>query len=86
MSRVMLWTVVIVGGAVIGTVLGEMVGRLIPSEEWRQLFLQPIVAGLHPIRLDLKLVELQFGLLFKLNAMSLVGIAAAAALFRWLTK
>ena len=45
-----------------------------------------ISAGLKPTALDLRVVELTFGCLFKLNVMSVVGIVAAALLFSKIGK
>jgi len=87
MAKSTVWFVIIVVvGALLGTFLGKFIGIVIPSGAIRDMFLTDLTAGLNPTTLDLKIVDLTFGCLFKLNVMSVLGIAAAALLFRRIEK
>ena len=50
------------------------------------LFSKEITAGLQPANLDLRLLEITFGCLFKFNVPSVIGIVLAAFLFKTISK
>lgn len=75
--------VVIVAGALLGTFLGKAAGMALPSGRVHDLFATQIgPVGLHPTHLDLKIVELTFGCLFRFNVMTIAGIVIAAFLYK----
>lgn len=87
MAKSTIWfVVVIVVGALLGSFLGKFVGLVIPEGSVRDLFATEIAAGLHPTVLDLRVIELTFGCLFKLNITAVLGIIAAAWIFRSIEK
>ena len=87
MAKSTVWfIVVVVVGALLGTFLGKFIGLVVPTGAIRDMFATEISAGLKPTALDLRVVELTFGCLFKLNVMSVVGIVAAALLFSKIGK
>ncbi len=74
---------VIVAGLVVGSLLGELFGSLLPSGWAHELLTRGPTIGLtRPATLDLHLVSLTFGLAFKVNLVGVVGIVLAAAAFR----
>jgi Domain of unknown function (DUF4321) len=87
MAKSTVWFVIIVVvGALLGSFLGKFIGLVVPAGAVRDMFATEISAGLNPTTLNLKVIDLTFGCLFKLNVMSVVGIAAAALLFRRIEK
>ena len=76
-----LFVAVIVVGALLGSFLGKFVGMVAPSGAIRDLFATDISAGLHPAMLDLRVIELTFGCIFKFNITSVIGILVAAFIF-----
>lgn len=75
------FVVVVVVGALLGSFLGKFVGMVVPAGPIRDLFATDISAGLHPAMLDLRVMELTFGCIFKFNITSVVGILIAAYIF-----
>ena len=78
--------VVIVVGALLGSFIGGFIGHVFPGGVVYDLFSKEISAGLSPTTLDLRLVEVTFGCLFKFNVPSVLGIFLAAWLFRSFSK
>ena len=75
------FVVVVVVGALLGSFLGKFIGMVVPAGAVRDLFATDISAGLHPAMLDLRVMELTFGCIFKFNITSVVGILVAAYIF-----
>ena len=87
MAKNTIWfVVVVVVGALLGSFLGKFIGIVVPAGSIRDLFSTEISAGLNPATLNLRIVDLTFGCLFKLNVMSVLGIIFAAFLFRRIDK
>lgn len=82
LQNILFMVAVVVVGALLGTVLGKLIGLVIPEGPWRSLFVEQISGGLHPLTLDLWVIELTLGCLFKFNFLSIAGIFIAAYLFR----
>ena len=86
MTKSTLWFIaIIVVGALIGSFLGKFIGLVVPEGSVRDLFATEISAGLSPTTLDLRVIEITFGWIFRFNITSVIGIIAAAYLFRSLT-
>jgi hypothetical protein len=87
MAKSTLWFIaVVVVGALLGAFLGKFIGMVVPAGSIRDLFATEISAGLSPTALDLRLMTLTFGCMFKFNITSVLGIIAAAFIFRMLAK
>jgi hypothetical protein len=87
MGKSTIWfVVVIVVGALLGSFLGKFIGIVIPAGAIRDLFSTEISAGLSPATLDLRIVDLTFGCLFKLNVSAVLGILLAVFLFKQVDK
>jgi len=66
-------------GTLIGTVLGQIVGLALPEGPLRGLFLAGVSLGLEePFTLDLSVLRLTFGLVFRINPMTVAGLLLAA--------
>jgi hypothetical protein len=76
----------IVVGALLGSVLGQFIGLMFPDGSIHRIFANEITAGLQPTRLDLRVIDLTLGCIFKFNFTSVVGVVASAFLFRAIFK
>ena len=75
--------IVIVVGALLGSFIGSFIGHVFPDGMIHSMFAKEISAGLQPATLNLKVIEITFGCLFKFNVSSVIGILLAAMVFRW---
>ena len=66
---------VLLFGAVIGTLLGQIVGMLLPEGAVHDLFFKGVSVGLHkPMDLDLAVLQVVFGITLAVNPITLVGL------------
>ena len=74
---------VIVAGLVVGSLLGEVLGGLLPAGLAQDLIAKGPTIGLtQPASLDLRFLALTFGLSLKVNLVGIVGIVIAALTLR----
>ena len=79
--------VILIVGAFLGTIVGNLVGMIVPADsQWRSLFVQNVQLGISPTNIDLQIIDLTFGFLFKFNLSSFIGVILAALLFRFIAK
>lgn len=78
--------VIVVVGALLGSFLGRVIGMVLPHGRLVDLLSRDVVAGLHPTRLDLSVVDLTFGCMFRFNITSVLGILLAALTVKVVTK
>lgn len=72
-GRIVLWTLL---GGVVGTALGEILGRLLPVNSVTRFLTASVALGTsHPLTLDLRIVELTLGMLLRVSLLGLVGTA-----------
>lgn len=87
MAKNVIWfLVIVVVGALIGSFIGKFIGMAVPSGSIKDLFATEISAGLSPSTLDLRVIELTFGCMFKFNITSVLGIIASALIFQKIVK
>lgn len=73
----------IVAGLVIGSLLGELLGQVVAADWLRDLLTRGPTIGLtNPATLDLRLLSVTFGILFKVNVVGVIGILIAVLVFR----
>ena len=77
---------IILVGALLGNFFGKAIGLWFPPGNVRDLFATQLTTGLQPSTVDLVVVNLTFGCMFKFNITGIIGIAAAALLSRSLFK
>jgi len=77
--------VVIFIGALIGSVLGEVVGLLLPDGVVKEFFLKSVQFGFSPTTLNLVLLTFTIGITMKINIVGVIGIFLASYIFRWYT-
>jgi hypothetical protein len=71
-------------GVLIGAVFSEVIGLFLnPGSVAHQVFVKSRDFGIDTIHLDLVVMELEFGLRFHANLMSVVGVFIASQLMRW---
>ena len=75
-----LWLLV---GAVVGSLLGDLVALILPGGVVRQFFLTSTRIGLGPVTLDLAVASLTLGFSLTINALGVAGILFAGYYFRW---
>jgi hypothetical protein len=72
--------IIIVIGALLGTMVGELLGAYLPDGAVKNFFLKSIRFGLEPAALDLQILTLTFGLILKINVLTVIGIIAAGVI------
>jgi hypothetical protein len=80
-GRTLLWTLL---GGIVGTALGEILSRLLPSNGVTRFLTSSVPLGTsHPLVLDIRIIELTFGALLRVNLLGLLGaIVVLVAHFR----
>ena len=87
MKKTLYFVVIILVGALLGTFIGKLIALMFPAQAAiRDLFATEMATGLHPVTLDLFVVTLTLGCLFKINITGVLGIAVAAILAKPLFK
>ena len=83
-GRSILWVfLIIIIGAAVGVVFGDLVALLLPEGVVKQFFLQNVSWGMSPVTMDLLVVTLTFGLRFKFSVSSLLGLGVAYYYLRY---
>jgi hypothetical protein len=81
--RVGLIFLVVVAGLVVGSLLGEILGGLLPAGRAQDLISRGPTIGLTPpVTVDLRFLAMTFGLSLKVNLMGVAGIVLAALTLR----
>jgi hypothetical protein len=86
MKNVLNVVVVIVVGSLLGLFINKLGNFWFPAGSINALINTGLHTGLNPTTLDLNLVELTAGLIFKFNISSIAGIFIAAIIYKQLIK
>lgn len=87
MKNVLHVVVVVVTGSLLGLFIGKLLGIWFPAgSQMANLLATGINTGLNPTTVDLSLVQLTAGLVFKFNITSIAGIFVAAVVYKQLVK
>ena len=81
--EVVFLTVALILGAVIGGLLGELIGSFLPDGAVKTLFMESIEIGVKTFSVELYAISLTFGLMFKINFVSVLMIIFIIVYFRW---
>jgi hypothetical protein len=74
---------VVVAGLAIGSLLGELLGSIVPAGWFQDLLTRGPAIGLtSPATLDLRFLSVTFGLVLKVNLVGVVGIVLSALALR----
>jgi large-conductance mechanosensitive channel len=81
--EVIFLTVALVLGAVVGGLLGELIGSFLPEGAVKTLFMESIDIGIKPFSVEAYALSLTFGLMVKINFVSILMIIFVIIYFRW---
>ena len=71
-------------GIVVGTMLGEMIGILLPEGKIiRDVFVNSTDLHVGPLHIDLVVFSFTLGFSLRINLMSAIGIVLMSLLLRW---
>ena len=77
------FVLVLLVGAELGSLLGEILGQVFPSGPLHALFSRGVSVGISPpFTIHLLIFELTLGLLLKMNLCSILGLVAAFLVLR----
>ena len=82
-SEIVFLMVAMVLAAVIGGLVGEIVGSFLPEGAVKTLFEKNIQIGFKTIELQFYAISLTFGIMFKINFVSILLIILVIIYFRW---
>ncbi|MBI5265896.1 MAG: DUF4321 domain-containing protein [candidate division Zixibacteria bacterium] len=69
--------------AVIGGLLGDIIGTYLPDGAAKTLFTKSIQVGFSPTQVDFYAISFTAGLMFKINFMSALFVILVVVYFRW---
>jgi hypothetical protein len=71
-------------GIVVGTVLGEVVGLILPEDKViRKVFVNSTDFHVGPLHIDLVVFSFTFGFSLRVNLMSAIGVFLVSILLKW---
>ncbi|MCB2231326.1 DUF4321 domain-containing protein [bacterium] len=70
-------------GAVMGGLVGDIIGTYLPPGAAKTVFTKSVQIGINTTQVDLFAVSLTFGLMFKINFMSVLVVLLVIVYFRW---
>lgn len=70
-------------GAVMGGLVGDIIGTYLPPGAAKTVFTKAIEIGFNTNKVDLYAVTLTFGIMFKINFMSVLVVLLVIIYFRW---
>jgi hypothetical protein len=76
-------TVALVLGAILGGLVGEIAGSFLPEGSVKMLFTKSFDVGFEPVKVNLYAVNLTFGLMFRINFVSVITVLLVIIYFRW---
>jgi hypothetical protein len=72
--------IIVIIGALIGTVVGELLAAYLPAGAVKNFFLKSITFGLQPATLELQIITFTIGFIIKVNVLTVVGVIGAGIL------
>ncbi len=81
--EILFLTVTLVLGAVIGGLLGELVGSFLPDGAVKTLFIESLEIGFKTLTVELYALSFTLGLMVKINFVSVLMIIFVIVYFRW---
>ncbi len=71
-------------GAIIGGILGEIFGLVLPDSVVKEFFLSKLVLGFtEPLAIDLHIIAFSISLVFRMNIISLIGLGFGYYILRY---
>ncbi len=81
--RGMVLLVALLLAAVIGGLLGDIIGTYLPEGAAKTLFTKSIQVGFTPTQVEFYAISFTVGLMFKINFMSALFVILVVVYFRW---
>jgi hypothetical protein len=81
--RGMVLLVALLLAAVIGGLLGDIIGTYLPDGAAKTLFTKSIQVGFTPTQVEFYAISFTVGLMFKINFMSALFVILVVVYFRW---
>jgi len=78
MKSIFYAVIIILVGALLGNFIGKLLVIWFPTGNVRELFANQLTTGLAPANVDLGVMDVTFGCMFKLNITGVLGIVLAA--------
>jgi len=75
--------IILLLAAVIGGLIGDLIGSFIPDGAVRTLFQKYVEIGFNTISFDFYSISLTFGLMVKINFVSILMVILVIVYFRW---
>lgn len=75
--------VALILGAVIGGLIGDVIGTFLPAGAAKTVFTKSIEIGFNTVKVDLYAVSFTFGMLLRINFMSMLVVLLVIIYFRW---
>jgi len=75
--------VALILAAVVGGLIGDIIGTYLPPSGAKTLFTKSVQIGFKSMQVDFYSVSLTFGLMFKINFMSVLMVLLVIIYFRW---
>ncbi len=66
-----------------GGLVGDIIGTYLPPGAAKTMFTKSVQIGINTTQIDLFAVSLTFGLMFKINFMSVLVVLLVIVYFRW---
>ena len=74
---------VIISGAILGSVFGKLIALIIPKGVVKQFFLNSVTIGFQPFTLDLGILNFTLGFNIIVSVIGVFGIVFAIYLLKW---
>ncbi len=75
--------VALVLGAVFGGLIGDIIGAYLPPGAAKTVFTKSIDIGVNTVKVDFYAISFTFGLMLKINFMSVLAVLLVIVYFRW---
>ncbi len=75
--------IILLLAAVVGGLVGNLVGSFLPEGAIKTLFTRSIDVGFKTISLEFYSISLAFGLMIKINFVSILMVISVLVYFRW---
>jgi hypothetical protein len=82
-SEAIFLTTALILAAVLGGLIGEVVGSFLPDGAVKTLFVQSVRIGFDTIHANLYTVDFSFGMYLKLNFVSVLCVILVLIYYRW---
>ena len=83
MNKTLVLVLAVIVGILIGGLVGELLAYFLPTSVVRTFFMKSIDFGIDPVVVNLVIIKLTFGIMFKFNFISLILVVLTVYYFKW---